>query len=110
MIELTQQAAEYAQKLLDKKGIKAPPGGIRFFIKAGGCSGLQYCFKLEKSDARFDIIMILYGVRVLIDPKSMKLMNNAKIDHTNNLTDPPFIFINPNAKSTCGCNISFELK
>ena len=114
LVSLTPKAAQYAEQLLQKENIKPPPGGIRFYITAGGCSGFQYNFKLEKTDDKFghitDHIIISRNVRVLVDRKSMEVMEGTTIDHTDNLVDPPFVFNNPKAKQSCGCGISFELK
>ena len=110
MISLTPKAAEHAKKLLEQEGIKPPPGGIRFLVKAGGCSGLECIHKLEHTDDRHDIIIISHGIRILIDPKSMTILTGTVVDHPNNLLEKPFTFNNPNAKTSCGCGISFELK
>lgn len=110
LVSLTPKAAEYIEKLLKKENLNPPPGGIRFYITAGGCSGFQYNFKLEKTDDKFDHVIICHSVRVLIDIKSMKLIQGTVIDHTDNLVDPPFVFNNPKAKQACGCGTSFELK
>jgi iron-sulfur cluster assembly accessory protein len=109
LISLTSKAAEYAEKLLVQENIKTPPGGIRFYITAGGCSGFRYNFRAEKTEDKFDHVIICHGVRILIDRKSMKIMEGTIIDHTNNLIDPPFVFNNPKAKQSCGCGTSFEL-
>lgn len=110
LVSLTPKAAKYAEQLLQKENIKPPPGGIRFYITAGGCSGFQYNFRLEETDDKFDHVIISHSVRVLIDRKSMKIMEGTIIDHTDNLIDPPFVFNNPKAKQSCGCGTSFELK
>lgn len=110
MITLTPKAAEYAKKLLEQQGITPPPGGIRFLVKASGCSGLECIHKLERTDDKHDIITLSNGVRVLVDPKSMKILEGTEVDHPDNLLEKPFIFNNPNAKNSCGCGTSFELK
>lgn len=110
MITLTPNAAEYAKKLLEKEGITPPPGGIRFLVKAGGCSGLECIYKLERKDDHHDMVIISHGVRVLVDPKSMTVLRGTEVDHSDNLLEKPFTFNNPNAKTSCGCGISFELK
>lgn len=107
MITLTPKAAEYAKKLLERQGITPPPGGIRFLVRAGGCSGLECIHKLERTDDHHDIIILSYGVRVLVDPKSMAQLRGVEIDHTGNLTDKPFIVSGLN---TCGCGTSFQPK
>lgn len=109
LFTLTPKAAEYAKKLLDKEGINSPPGGIRFSVKAGGCSGLECVHKLERADDHHDIIILSHGVRILIDPKSMTQLKGIEMDHTDNLTDKPFVVNNPDL-NICGCGISFQPK
>ena len=109
LITLTPKAAEYTQKLLEKNGIKSPPGGIRFQVKAGGCRGLECIHKLEQTSDRHDIIILSHGVRIMIDPKSASVLKGTTIDHSDNLLEKNFTFNNPNANS-CGCRTSFEPK
>jgi len=49
------------------------------------------------------------GIRVFVDPKSLVIVKGTEIDHTGNLLEG-FVFNNPNAKNSCGCGTSFELK
>lgn len=108
LVSLTQKAADYAVKLLEKEGIKTPPGGIRFQVKSGGCHGLEYIYELEHTDNPRDIIILSRGVRILVDSKSADILRGTIIDHSDNLLEKPFFFNNPNAKSSCGCGQSFE--
>ena len=110
IVELTPKAAEFAKKLLEKEGINPPPGGIRFQIKAGGCHGLECVHTLERADAKLDMIILSNGIRILIDPKSAVVLKGTTIDHSENLLEKNFTYTNPNAKSSCGCGTSFELK
>ena len=55
-----------------------------------------------------DNIIETNGIRIFIDPKSMKMMDNVTIDRAANLIDGDFFYSNPQAKSTCGCSISFD--
>mgnify|MGYP001607098582 CR=1 FL=1 len=82
--------------------------GIRFGIKAGGCSGFEYILRpIGINEERpADIVMTASGVRILINPKSAPLISGTEIDW--NLMG--FTFKNPNAKSSCGCGVSFEPK
>ena len=43
-----------------------------------------------------------------MDPKSYALLKDAVIDYDTSLLSRGFIFNNPNAKSTCGCGLSFN--
>ena len=109
LMTLTAQAVEYAKRLLEKEEISVPPGGIRFLVQAGGCSGLELHYKLERTDDRHDIIILIQELRVLIDPKSMTQLRDLEIDHTDNLTDKPFV-VRGSDRNTCGCGTSFQPK
>ena len=109
MINLTDSAVAHVRKLLEKEGIPSPPGGIRFLVKAGGCSGLELVYRLERQEDRYDIIVMAHGVRVFVDPKSMTQLKDSTIDHTDNLIDKNFTINNPGSPS-CGCGTSFEPK
>ena len=48
--------------------------------------------------------------KILIDAMSMQYLEDATIDYiSDRLKGSQFIFINPNAKSTCGCGSSFSV-
>jgi len=108
MITFTAKAAKYIKKLLDKEGIVSPPGGMRFGIKAGGCSGFYYFFKPAENSNINDHIVTCSDVLVFVDNKSMKKIEGTTIDRSDNLIDGDFLYKNPHAKSTCGCGISID--
>jgi iron-sulfur cluster assembly protein len=48
-------------------------------------------------------------VRVWIDPRSHRLLDGTTLDYDTSLLNRGFVFQNPNAKSTCGCGVSFTV-
>ena len=109
LVSLTPKAVEYINRLFEKEGIKPPPGGIRFQVKAGGCHGFECVHQLVRTDDRHDMIIISHGVRILIDPKSAKILNGTIVDHSENLIEKGLTYNIQNSTS-CGCGTSFELK
>ena len=111
MITITEKVRDHLNLLLEKSGIASNDRGIRIGVKAGGCSGLEYfVMPTAKRDVK-DRVMILLGVLIFIDPKSMNILLGTEVEYSDNLLDiNRLIFKNPNAKSTCGCGTSFELK
>jgi|SRR3989338_407426 len=107
VITLTSKAADYIKRLLAKENIACPPGGIRFQIKAGGCHGLEFIHNLELTDKHHDLVVLSREVRIIIDPKSMKILNGSEIDHSENLLEKS-LFIKNDRFKTCGCGTSFE--
>jgi iron-sulfur cluster assembly protein len=48
------------------------------------------------------------SVRVLVDPKSMLLLDGTKLDFETGMRGHGFKFDNPNVKSDCGCGESIS--
>lgn len=109
MITITKRAINYFEKLIKKSGVIGDDCGIRIGVRAGGCHGLQYFVEPVPRRKKDDLVMMLLGVKIYIDPISMAHMLGTEIDCSNSLIDP-LVFKNPMAKSSCGCGASFELK
>lgn len=111
MITITEKARDHLNNLLNESGIVSNDRGIRIGIKAGGCSGLEYYVTPVAKCDKYDKIMVLFGVTIFVDPKSMAVLDGTSIDYNSNLLDKNrLIFNNPRAKNACGCGTSFELK
>jgi iron-sulfur cluster assembly protein len=107
MIEITQNAANQIRKMLAKNGLEG--GGLRIGIKAGGCSGYEYVFAWEQDARPTDQVFSgPDGSRIFVDPKSYTLLQGTELDYDTSLLSRGFLFNNPNAKSTCGCGLSFN--
>jgi iron-sulfur cluster assembly protein len=94
----------------DAREERARRRGLRVGLKAGGCSGYEYTFNWEQ-DARDDdkVFDGPNGARLFIDPRSFRLIDGTVLDYDTNLISKGFVFNNPNAKSSCGCGISFSV-
>jgi iron-sulfur cluster assembly protein len=46
--------------------------------------------------------------RIFVDPRSYALLQGTELDYDTSLMSRGFLFNNPNAKSTCGCGLSFN--
>ena len=107
MISITQNAATQIHKMLAKNGL--PGGGLRVGIKAGGCSGYEYTFAWERDPKETDQVFAgPDGSRIFVDPRSYTLLQGTELDYDTSLLSRGFLFNNPNAKSTCGCGLSFN--
>ncbi len=107
MIAISQNAANQIHKMLAKNGLS--DGGLRIGIKAGGCSGYEYIFAWEKDSRPTDQVFTgPDGARIFVDPKSYTLLQGTELDYDTSLMSRGFMFTNPNAKSTCGCGLSFN--
>ncbi len=107
MINVSTMAASKISELLSEEG-KAG-SGLRVFVQGGGCSGFQYGLMIEEGDPNADADQIFEsnGVKLFVDPISIRYLEGAEVDFVDNITGGGFTIKNPNAKSTCGCGSSF---
>ncbi len=108
MIQISDGAAVHIRKLMTKQGITE--GGLRVGIKGGGCSGLSYTFSWER-EARIgdQVIEGPDGTKLFVDKKSLIYLTGTVLDYDTALMGKGLHFINPNAKSSCGCGSSFSV-
>jgi iron-sulfur cluster assembly accessory protein len=78
-------------------------------VLAGGCSGFQYKFELDRQAQPDDLVIERGSARVVVDSVSMDLLAGSELDYTDELMGSHFAVRNPNAKSACGCGTSFSL-
>lgn len=109
MINVTSTAAEKIGELLTEEG--KPHAGLRVFVQGGGCSGFQYGLMIEEAEPSVDVDRIVEsnGVRLFVDPISVRYLKGAEVDFVDNMSGGGFTIKNPNAKSTCGCGSSFAV-
>jgi iron-sulfur cluster assembly accessory protein len=108
MINVTESAAGKISELLaDEEKVGA---GLRVFVQGGGCSGFQYGLMIDdgEGDGSVDKVFEVHGVRLLVDPISLRYLKGAEVDFVDNQMGGGFTIKNPNAKSTCGCGSSFS--
>jgi iron-sulfur cluster assembly accessory protein len=108
MINVTELAAAKITELLAEE--QKPAAGLRVFVQGGGCSGFQYGLMIDEGegDADADQVFEVHGVRLLVDPISLRYLQGAEVDFVDNQMGGGFTIKNPNAKSTCGCGSSFS--
>ena len=108
MINVTETAAEKITELLTEEN--KLDAGLRVFVQGGGCSGFQYGLMIDEGegDADADQMFESNGVRLFVDPISLRYLKGAEVDFVDNITGGGFTIKNPNAKSTCGCGSSFS--
>lgn len=107
MITVTDSAAEQLHTLIAGQP-ESEGKGLRIFVEAGGCAGMQYGMALDAQKEGDEIIAPREGVRVLVDAFSAKYLRGSTVDFTDGLTGAGFRILNPNASRSCGCGTSFE--
>jgi len=103
----TDSAAAKVKRLIEEEC--NPELKLRVFVTGGGCSGFQYGFTFDESQAEDDTAINKEGVTLLIDAMSYQYLIGATVDYTEGLKGSQFIIKNPNASATCGCGSSFSL-
>ena len=82
---------------------------LRVAVEGGGCSGFQYLFDLVDSGEPDDLRIEADGAAALVDELSLALLSGSEIDFVDELAGAEFRVRNPNAKSSCGCGVSFSI-
>jgi iron-sulfur cluster assembly protein len=81
---------------------------LRMGVKGGGCSGMSYQLEFDSEVGPHDKEFDIDGVRVVCDKKSYLYLNGTTLDYVTQGLTGGFTFVNPNAKSACGCGTSFS--
>jgi len=82
---------------------------LRVAVEGGGCSGFQYQFDLVDAAEPDDLRIERDGAAALVDEMSMVMLKGSEIDFVDELAGAEFKIRNPNAKSSCGCGVSFSI-
>src|SRR5258707_12716642 len=86
-ITVTERAARQIGAILGRE----PPGTmLRVSVEGGGCSGFQYKFDMERSQAAEDVVITREGVTVLIDRISLGYLAGSEIDYVDDLIGASF--------------------
>ena len=108
MINVSEVAAAKISELLTEE--KKTGSGLRVFVQGGGCSGFQYGLMIEENgQGAGDQVFESNGVKLFVDPISVRYLKGAEVDFVDTMTGGGFTIKNPNATSTCGCGQSFTV-
>lgn len=103
---LTPAAARRLHALSETEG---RPVLLRVAVDGGGCSGFQYRFDLVEAPDADDVRIECDGAAAVVDSISLPLLAGSEIDFVDELVGAQFKVRNPQAKSSCGCGVSFSL-
>jgi iron-sulfur cluster assembly accessory protein len=106
MINVSTTAASKITELLSEESKEN--SGLRVFVQGGGCSGFQYGLMIEENQGDADQVFESNGVRLYVDPISIRYLTGAEVDFVDTVTGGGFTIKNPQAVSTCGCGQSFS--
>jgi len=103
-VTLTESAAARVKRFLEERGSGV---GLRLAVKTTGCSGYAYIVDFADRVEANDRVYDSNGVKVVVDEKSLELVDGTEIDFARHGLAESFHFRNPNVKSECGCGESF---
>lgn len=104
-LSLTESAARRVAFIAAKQ---ARPAVLRLAVDGGGCAGFTYRFALGEPEEG-DLVSETAGVRLVVDPVSLDLLDGSEVDYVEDLGGAAFKVNNPNAASGCGCGSSFGI-
>ena len=105
-VTLSETAAQRIRALSDAEGRTLM---LRVAVEGGGCSGFQYQFDLVDAAEPDDLKIERDGAVAVVDDISLALLGGSEIDFVDELVGASFRVRNPNAKSSCGCGVSFSI-
>jgi iron-sulfur cluster assembly protein len=106
MIAVTPRAASRIVSNLDRRGAGI---GIRLGTRTTGCSGLAYVLEYVDEPEATDHVINSDGFKIVVDPKSLPILDGIIIDYVRNGLNEGFEFKNPNELDRCGCGESFRV-
>ena len=106
-ITLTEAAAKRVQQYMIDQG-----GGIglRLGVRKMGCSGWAYTVDVAAAASAEDQVFEQDGVKVVVDARTLPLVDGTEIDFVRQGLNRNFVFRNPNVAGECGCGESFSVE
>ncbi|MGI8659486.1 MAG: iron-sulfur cluster insertion protein ErpA [Thermoleophilaceae bacterium] len=107
MVTMTDIAADKVRGFLSQQESEGDVG-LRVGVRGGGCSGFQYALALDERHEE-DHVFDFEGIRLIVDPASMRYVEGSEVDYTESLMGAGFEVNNPNVVASCGCGSSFRI-
>ena len=106
-LTLSEKAVKHVKELKQAQNLSETVF-LRMGVKGGGCSGMSYSLEFDSEMGPHDREFELEGIKVVCDKKSYLYLNGTMLDYVRQGLTGGFTFVNPNAKSSCGCGTSFS--
>jgi iron-sulfur cluster assembly accessory protein len=101
-ITVTAKAAETVLNLMAERELDGHY--LRVFVAGFGCSGLEYGLAFSKEPRDGDTAFDSNGIRVLVDPTSLILLDGATVDYVDTPEGADFRIDNPNVTPISACD------
>jgi iron-sulfur cluster assembly accessory protein len=102
-IYFTDRAKDFIKKSMEGEDCL----GVRVDVVSGGCHGLTYELSFVKEINPCVIILKEGDMNVYIASGAVAIVSGMTIDYVCSPMGGSIVFVNPNAKSKCGCGKSF---
>jgi iron-sulfur cluster assembly protein len=107
VITITEVGAKRVTGFLETRGNGL---GLRVKIKTTGCSGYAYVLEFVDALNDDDTVFDSNGIKIIVDKKSLVMIDGTELDYTTEGLNSGFKFRNPWEDAQCGCGESFTLK
>ncbi len=105
-LDMTERAAKAFKRLASKRN--RPDAVLRVRVAPDHtCGDYKYAMGIEPGARAGDVMVEFHGMSVIVDSGSVEMLRGATIDYSEALIDGGFQIENPNARSSCGCGLSF---
>ncbi|MGA0001007.1 MAG: HesB/IscA family protein [Steroidobacteraceae bacterium] len=105
-VTLTPSAAARVRNFIASRGSGV---GLRLGVRKTGCSGYAYVVDYAEEVAADDRVFESEGVKVVVDPVALPLVDGTEVDFVRHGLSEVFRFRNPNVSGECGCGESFSV-
>jgi iron-sulfur cluster assembly protein len=106
-LELSPAAAKQVKELKAAQNL-GDEVFLRMGVKGGGCSGMSYALEFDTELQPHDKMFEIDGIKLVCDTKSYLYLTGTTLDYVQQGLTGGFTFVNPQAKSSCGCGSSFS--
>ena len=104
LVVISDAAADKIKELLEQED--NADYALRFQVVGGGCAGFQYRLAFDNEFADDDEIVMVSGIKVVVDVLSARYVEGATVDYVESEMGAGFKIDNPNVQTTCGCGSS----
>ena len=106
IMHLTDTAVEKIKSMMKRESKEGQC--LRVGVVAGGCAGMSYDLRLQKTPYDNDIKWKQDGITIITNPESIQFLHGTEINYVDTLKESGFQYKNPNASGSCGCGTSFS--
>lgn len=112
IMTLTNRAESQISKLLLDEQNEGRESLLRIGLKTKGCNGQAYHIDFIEPGEREPLdeeINCSDGNKIYVHRRAQISIIGTEMDYETNRLHEGFVFVNPNAKGTCGCGESFNI-